>query len=156
MIGDLHGTGLQTGGAGLTDFFESFCSITRIHAACEQAFAELSVVHKPENGLAASCLEMAMLTEARGSLKVLRGQNEEGAHGFIKSANRLEEDFYLSSSDKLMFLMREFKGELHPDRISTRANPLLVSKLDISEVAKFNFPRLKQAEVEGYDELNDE
>lgn len=42
-----------------------------------------------------------------------------------------------------MFLMREFKGELHPDNIAIRANPLLVSKLDIAEVAKFNFPRLK-------------
>lgn len=97
-----------------------------------------------------------MLAQARGNLKDLRRQDEEGAHGFIKSTNRLQEDFYLSSSDKLMFLMREFKGELHPDNIATRANPLLVSKLDIAEVAKFNFPRLKQAEVERYDELNDE
>jgi hypothetical protein len=58
----IHGTGLQTERAGLTDFFESFCSITRIHAAAEQAFTELSFVHKPENGLASSCLEMALLS----------------------------------------------------------------------------------------------
>ena len=42
-----------------------------------------------------------------------------------------------------MFLMRDFKGELHPDNIVKNASPLLVSKLEISEIAKFNFPRLK-------------
>jgi hypothetical protein len=43
----------------------------------------------------------------------------------------------------MMFLMRDFKGELHPDNIVKNASPLLVSKLEISEIAKFNFPRLK-------------
>ena len=148
--------GQQTGGAGLTDFLESLCAITRVHAACEQAFAELSHVHRPENGLASSCLERAMLREARGRLKVLRQQMEEGRPGRTQSINRLEEDFYLSSSDKLVFLMREFKAELHPDQIGRRANPLLVSKLRVSEVCKFDFPRLKQAEIEGGEELNDE
>ena len=148
--------GLQTGGAGLTDFLESLCAITRIHAACEGAFAELSHVHRPENGLASSCLERAMLREARGRLKILRLQMEEGTPGRTQCINRLEEDFYLSSSDKLVFLMREFKAELHPDQIAQRANPLLVSKLRVSEVTKFDFPRLKQSDVEAGQELNDE
>jgi hypothetical protein len=52
--------------------------------------------------------------------------------------------------------MREFKAELNPDTIHRTASPLLVGKLAVSEVAKFDFPRIKQAEVEGYEELNDE
>ena len=54
-----------------------------------------------------------------------------------------------------MFLMREFKADMNPDNIQVTGNPLLVSKLDISEVAKFDFPRLKTADIEGDDELND-
>jgi hypothetical protein len=149
-------TGLHTPGAGLTDFYESLCSITRVHAACEQAFAELSSTHRPENGVAASCLESALLLEARGCLKVLRGQQDESAASSCKALGHLEEDFYLSSSDKLIFLMREFKAELHPDRISTSANPLLVAKLAVQEVGKFDFPRLKAADVAGYADLSDE
>lgn len=162
---------------GLTDFYESLCAVTRVHAACEQASGELSYIFRPENGMAASCLDRAMLQEARGLLRVLRSPVEEGGHDRnknsesnkepedntkthtkyrTKSASQLEEDFYLGSSDKLVFLMREFKQELNPDHMAATASPLLVAKLDVKEVAKFDFPRIKLTEAEGYDELSDE
>jgi hypothetical protein len=56
----------------LTDFYDSLCAVTRVHAACVQGFGELTQVHRPENGLASSSLERAMLAEARGRLRVLR------------------------------------------------------------------------------------
>ena len=49
--------------------------------------------------------------------------------------------------------MRDFKSELHQDHINKFANPLLVGKLDISEVSKFDFPRIKQSDIEGYNQL---
>ena len=55
-----------------------------------------------------------------------------------------------------MYLMREFKSELHPDFIRTKASPLLVGKLAVKEVSKFDFPRFKQSEIEGYDDISDE
>ena len=140
----------------MTDFYESLCAITRVQAACEQAFAELESVHRPEHGLAASCLERSLLLEARGRLKVIRMQVEEGVHSLTKSSNLIQNDFYLGSADKLTFLMREFKADLHPDWIERRASPLLVSKLSVAEVAKFDFPRLKHSEMEGDEELNEE
>ena len=156
--GDASGqsTGLHTTGHGLTDFFESFCSITRIHAACEQAFAELSSFHRPENGVAAACLEAAMLAEAHGCLKTLRSEKDSGPQGAATASSQLADDFYLSSSDKLVFLMRELKSELHPDCIATRANPLLVAKLAPREVAKYDFPRLTATEIVGPGEVSDE
>ena len=87
-----------------------------------------------------------LLNHCIGHLNELSMQQDEGINPevkYIKDAAKLEEDFYLSSSDKLTFLMRELKSELHPDLITKCANPLLVSKLDISEVAKFDFPRIK-------------
>ena len=140
----------------MTDFYESLCAITRVHAASEQAFAELESLHRPEHGLASSCLERALLLEARGRLKVIRMQVEEGVHSLTKSSNLIQNDFYLGSADKLTFLMREFKADLHPDWIEKRASPLLVSKLSVPDVAKFDFPRLKLSEIEGDDELNEE
>lgn len=55
-----------------------------------------------------------------------------------------------------MYLMREFKSELNPDTITTSASPLLVAKLEVSEVSKFDFPRFKQTEIDGYEDLDDE
>ena len=61
-----------------------------------------------------------------------------------------------------MFLAKEFKAHLSPDLIKFKANPLLVGKLDVKvsttdlfltklvsvkNVAKFDFPRVKQKDV---------
>ena len=45
---------------------------------------------------------------------------------------------------------------MNPDTITTTASPLLVGKLDIEEIGKFDFPRLKQSEIDGYEDLTDE
>ena len=84
-----------------------------------------------------------MIREARGRLRVIRKNTDESIYPITKSAGQIEEDFYLSNSDKLMYLMREFKSEMNPDTITTTASPLLVGKLDIDEISKFDFPRLK-------------
>jgi hypothetical protein len=55
-----------------------------------------------------------------------------------------------------MYLMREFKSEMNPDTITVTASPLLVAKLDIPNVAKFDFPRVKQSDLDGADDLSDE
>lgn len=44
----------------------------------------------------------------------------------------IEEDFFLANSEKLIFAMKEFKADLSIDNLYKRANPLLVSKLDIT------------------------
>ena len=44
----------------------------------------------------------------------------------------IEEDFYLANSEKLIFAMKEFKADLASENLYKRANPLLVSKLDIT------------------------
>ena len=84
-----------------------------------------------------------MIREARGRLRVIRKGADESIYPITKSAAHIEEDFYMNNSDKLMYLMREFKSEMNPDTITTTASPLLVGKLDVQEVAKFDFPRLK-------------
>ena len=89
-------------------------------------------------------------------LKQLRAQFDDGSMSMTKSANQISNDFYLGAPDKLLFLVKEFKSELHPDYVQETGNPLLVSKLDVSEVAKFDFPRLRLAEVDNGDQLSEE
>ena len=44
----------------------------------------------------------------------------------MKGAHHLEEEFFLGNSDKLVFAMREFAAEMHPDVMYERANPIVV------------------------------
>jgi hypothetical protein len=57
---------------GVFDFLESISTLSKVEAALQQGLSELISVHMPENGLAVSSIERAMLIEARGRLKVVR------------------------------------------------------------------------------------
>jgi hypothetical protein len=62
-------------------------------------------------------LETALIREARGRLRMIKRASDENIFPLTKSASNIEEDFYMSSSDKLMYLMREFKADTNPDII---------------------------------------
>ena len=51
--------------------------MSKINAALVQAMEELNEVHTPENGLARSCLEKALILEARTKLKLLRKVDDD-------------------------------------------------------------------------------
>jgi hypothetical protein len=57
---------------GVFDFLDSISTLSKVEAALQQGLSELISVHMPENGLAVSSIERAMLIEARGRLKVVR------------------------------------------------------------------------------------
>jgi|APCry1669189241_1035207.scaffolds.fasta_scaffold412045_1 hypothetical protein len=59
---------------GVFDFLESISTLSKVEAAMQQGLSELISVHMPENGLAVSSIERAMLIEARGRLKVVRNK----------------------------------------------------------------------------------
>ena len=59
----------------------------------------------------------------------------------------IEEDFFLANSDKITFAMKQFKMEMDPVNLYKKADPLVVSKLDINSVRNYNFPRINMAET---------
>ena len=61
--------------------------------------------------------------------------------------NQLEEDFYFANSDKVLFAMKQFKAEMDPVNLYETADPLVVSKLDVTSVGHYNFPRINMSEV---------
>ena len=71
---------------GATDFFDSLCVVTRLHAAIEQASKELHFTFRPENGQYSASMDRAMLIEARGILTNLRRHRDEGTSMVIKQA----------------------------------------------------------------------
>jgi hypothetical protein len=43
--------------------------------------------------------------------------------------------------------MKEFKAEMDPINLYKKANPLVVSKLDVVSVKNYNFPRINMSDV---------
>ena len=53
----------------------------------------------------------------------------------------------MANSDKVLFMMKEFKAEMDPVNLYKAADPLVVSKLDVKSVKNYNFPRINMSEV---------
>ena len=89
-----------------------------------------------------------MLREARHKLHEQKEVKENGGQDTeVQGLNHFEDDFYLGNSDKVFFTMREFKAEAAPENLYRSADPLVISKLDISSVRNYNFPRINMQEV---------
>ena len=124
--------GLHTESIGITDFYASLWITPKINAALHRAWENLRKAMTPENGFAASCLELCFIKEAREIIrKLIDLQEHNGQVSDIPGQSLIEEDFYLSSSDKIIFAMKEFKADMDPNEMYKRANPLVMSKLDI-------------------------
>ena len=57
----------------------------------------------------------------------------------IAGQSLIEDDFYLANADKLIFAMKEFKADMEPSQLYKRANPVVMSKLDI-KVSRHSLP----------------
>jgi hypothetical protein len=63
--------GTQSMRVGILDFFDSLATFSRVEASIQQSLYELIKVHMPENGMAISALERALVLEARARIKSL-------------------------------------------------------------------------------------
>ena len=133
--------GLHTENIGICDFYESLAITPKVNAALYQAFESIKGTMTPENGFAASCLELCMIREARAEIKKLQIVFESDNQVCdVPGQNLIEDDFYLANSDKLIFAMKEFKADMEPSQMYTRANPVVMSKLDVQVSGPLCFP----------------
>lgn len=118
----------------------------------------------PESNLAVSSLEVILIERARLMIRQLKNSTigcKPGESRIDRGEVALEEDFFFSSSDKLVFAMKELHADLEETHLYTTANPIVVSKLDIRSVEAYNFPRIHQEDViksygKGFGELSGE
>lgn len=143
--------GLHTENIGICDFYESLAITPKVNAALYQAFESIKGAMTPENGFAASCLELCLIREARAEIKKLQIVFESDYQVCdLPGQNLIEEDFYLANSDKLIFAMKEFKADMEPSQMYTRANPVVMSKLDVqvSKPISFHVVNLERTKLQ--------
>ena len=82
-------------------------NIVRVIAAMQIAFEEIKEVHRPDNGLTATSLEIATYRYFLSELKVIKGENTLTIDK-PSGLNYLEDDSILGNPDKMMFYAKEF------------------------------------------------
>lgn len=61
---------------GILDFYESLTIMVKIIAAMKGAYSELNEVHRPDNGLTATALEISAYKFILAELKVVKGEKQ--------------------------------------------------------------------------------
>jgi hypothetical protein len=92
---------------GILDFYESMHIMTKIISAMQGAFKELNDVHRPDNGLMTSALEINTYKYILAELKVVKGETSH----FInppKGIQYIEDDNIIGNPDKMLFYTKEF------------------------------------------------
>lgn len=108
----------------------------KIISAIERANNELQDVHRPDNGLMSTALEVTCLRFLNAELKNIK----EGQHGMFKRAEGLsliDDDSILGCPDKIMFFTKEMAASSMDPEMAQ--NPLVIGKLEIEEIKKIDF-----------------
>lgn len=58
----------------ILDFYDSLQCVSKVVAAINGAFNELNDLHKPDNGLMTTCMEISTLKFIHAELKLLKGE----------------------------------------------------------------------------------
>lgn len=95
---------------GILDFYDSMQMITKILAAMKGAFSEILDVHKPDNGLTITALEIATYRYILAELKIVKGETSNFSETPPPSTglDYIEEDSIVGNPDKMMFYTKEF------------------------------------------------
>ncbi len=59
---------------GMLDFYESMHMLVKVIAVMQGAVCELAEVHRPDNGLMTTCLQIATLRYVQAELKIVKGE----------------------------------------------------------------------------------
>lgn len=123
---------------GLLDFYESLHAVPRILSAIQLALNELNEVHRPDNGLLTTALELCTLSELRNQLRLVE---EGGRKERPRGIERIEDDEILGNSDKMLFYSKELQASAQDQ--DAAHNPFVVSKLDLQSIESFNFDKFQ-------------
>jgi len=114
---------------GMLDFYESLTALVKVAAAIGTAYSEIHEVHRPDNGLTASCLELATLQHIQGELKALKLSEP--------SNPALEDDSILGNPDRMLFHVKEFAASGEDEQAAH--NPYVLTKLNLKTIENFQF-----------------
>lgn len=125
---------------GLLDFYESFHVVPRVISAMQLAFTELNEVHRPDNGLMTSALELFVIKELKSQFR-LSLDNNGAKDSRPRGIEYIEDDNILGNSDKMLFYSKEIQASVEDEEAAH--NPFVISKLDLKSIEAFNFDKFQ-------------
>lgn len=93
---------------GMLDFYESFSVMVKLVAAIKGAYDELHEVHRPDNGLTATALELSTLKLIHAELKIVKGEKQLLIHPKSEGMPYIEDSSIVGNSDRMLFYAKEY------------------------------------------------
>jgi len=121
---------------GVLDFFSSLGVMPKVISCIERANADLQEVHKPDNGLMTTALEISALKFLTAELKIVK-DGPNGVFEHSKGSEVFTDNHVLGNSDKMMFFIKELVASENDPHAAH--NPFVIGKLPTPEVAQFDF-----------------
>ena len=120
---------------GILDFYESLQIISKIAAVIRGTCKEFNDIHKPDNGLLSTCLEVSTLRYILGELKLIKEKGK--SINVNNSINYIEDDSIVGNPERMLFYAKEFSASEN-DEISSH-NPYIIAKLNLKTMRNFPF-----------------
>jgi hypothetical protein len=80
----------------------------RITSSIHSSIKELSELHRPDNGLTQTCLEISTYRSILIQLKQLKGEKSLFVESPSKGMQYLEDDSIVGNPDRMLFYTKEF------------------------------------------------
>ncbi|CDW82479.1 UNKNOWN [Stylonychia lemnae] len=130
---------------GILDFYESMHMIVKVVAAMQGAFQELNEIHRPDNGLMTTALEISTYRYFLAELKVVKGERTLSIDPPL-GMNYIEDDSILGNSDKMLFYTKEFVAAAEDEL--TSHNPYILTKMNLKTIENFQFENFQKLIIE--------
>jgi hypothetical protein len=122
---------------GMLDFYESLAVLVKVIAAMKGAYEELNEVHRPDNGLTHSALELCTYRYLHAELKMVKGYADMSIEPPVPGLNYLEDDSIVGNSDKMLFYAKEFAASGEDEQATH--NPYVLTKLNLKTISNYSF-----------------
>ena len=121
----------------MLDFYESLSVLVKIIAAMRVASQEVSEVHRGDNGLTLTSLELCTYRYLQAELKIVKGEKQLMVEHQPAGLAHLEDDSIVGNSDKMLFYVKEFAATGLDEQASH--NPYMLTKLNLKTIENFSF-----------------
>jgi hypothetical protein len=121
----------------LLEIYESLSQVTMLAASTHHAISELNEVHKPDNGLTSSSMDLVTLEFLLAEMRAVC--IEQGGDQLMqpRDLDQIEDSSILGNTEKMLFFMKELVASAEDP--SLIQNPYVLTKLDLETIQNYDF-----------------
>lgn len=121
----------------LLEIYESLSQVTMVAASAHHATSELNDVHRPENGLVSSSVDLVTMEFLLAELRAINIESRGDQLMQPRDLDQIEDSSILGNAEKMLFFVKELVASAEDP--SLIQNPFVLTKLDLETLKGYDF-----------------